>query len=174
VIVVIVVTYIGVAFQKQTKNMTAQLTQSVATMQELRQEVRADQRAWVGLTEATVQPLTGDGGGFTIRLQNTGKTPALDVQVAAAITLEDMEQSFGPRAPNPARGNSAGTLMPGSGYSTDVWFKTSPETMSSLTHDQMRVVKLCPGQLQRCLLGAPYQYHLFLLAQQSLTGDALR
>jgi hypothetical protein len=142
VMVVVVVAYISVAFRRLTNNMTAQLDQSVATMQELRQEVRVDQRAWIGLTEATIQPLTSDGGGFTIKLQNTGKTPALDVQVAAAITLEDIAQPLGPRAPNPAGGSSAGTMMPGSGYTTDVWFRTSPETLSSLAHEETRVVNL--------------------------------
>jgi hypothetical protein len=140
VILTAALTWVGVAFQNQAKNMTAQLTESETSMRELRAEVHADQRAWIGLTEATVQPLTLEGGGFTIKLQNTGKTPALDVQVSDVITVEEIGEAAGIREPGPSAGNSAGTLMPGAGYTTDVWFKTSSDVASSLTHDQLRAV----------------------------------
>ncbi len=106
----------------------------------LQQGMQTDQRAWVGLTEAVVQPLTASGGGFTIKLQNTGKTPALDLQISDIITIEDINQLADLEEPNMTALSSAGTLMPGAVYTTDVWFKTSPDAVSSLTHDQLGAV----------------------------------
>src|SRR5271165_5752395 len=130
----------GIAFQKQMKNVTAQLIQSQTTMRAMEEVVQTDQRPWVGLTDAVVQPLTANGGGFTIKLQNTGKTPALDLQIADVITMEDTDQSAPLQGPNISARNAAGTLMPGAVYTTDVWFNTSPDAVSNLTHDQLRAV----------------------------------
>ena len=140
VIATVAVTYFGVTFQKQMNRVTAQLTQSETTMRIVEEGTRADQRAWVGLTEVIVQPLTANGGGFTIKLENTGKTPALDLQVSDVITVEDIDESAPLQEPNISTHNPAGTLMPGAAYTTDVWFKTSPDAISSLSHDQLRAV----------------------------------
>jgi hypothetical protein len=141
IIVTIAVICFSLSVQKQIKGLSAQLTQSSeARIRVLQEGIRTDQRAWVGLAEATAQPLTADGGGFTIKLQNTGKTPALDLQISDAITMEDIDQSALLQEPNMTARHSAGTLMPGAVYTTDVWFKTSPEAMSSLRHDQLRAV----------------------------------
>ncbi len=139
-ILTVAVTYFGIAFQKQMKNVTTQLIQSEMTMRAVQEGVRGDERAWVGLTETVVQPLTSDGGGFTIRLQNTGKTPALDLQISDVITMEEVDQSEPLHEPNITAHNLAGTLMPGAVYTTDVWFKTSSDTMYRLTHDQLSAV----------------------------------
>jgi hypothetical protein len=139
-ILAVAVTYFGIAFQKQMKNVTAQLIQSEITMRAMQEGVRGDERAWVGLTETVVQPLTSDGGGFTIKLQNTGKTPALDLQISDVITMEEVDQSEPLHEPNITAHNFAGTLMPVAVYMTDVWFKTSPDTMYRLTHDQLSAV----------------------------------
>jgi len=140
VMVMAAVTCLGVAFRNQTQMTTAQLAESAAAMRELRVEVQADQRAWVGLAEATAQPLTADGGGFSIKLQNTGKTPALDVQVSDIVTIEEIAAAVSAREPTPASENSAGSMMPGASYTTDVWFKTSPDALYGLAHDQLRAV----------------------------------
>jgi len=127
----------GISFERQMGKLRTQLTQSSeARTQMLQDEMRTDQRAWVGLTEATVRPLTANGGGFTIKLQNTGKTPALDLQVADVATIEDIDQSGPLQEPNVTA--AAGNLMPGAIYTTDVWFTTSPDAVAGLTRDRLR------------------------------------
>ncbi len=127
----------GISLQRQLGKLHIQLVQSSeATTRMLQDEMRTDQRAWVGLTEATVHPLTANGGGFTIKLQNTGKTPALDLQVADVATIEDIDQSGPQQEPNVTA--SAGTLMPGGVYTTDVWFTTSPDVVAGLSRDRLR------------------------------------
>src|SRR5271167_2785844 len=140
VIAIVAVTLSAVAFQKQAQKLAAQVTQSEAAMKDLREQFRADQRPWIGLTEATLQPLTRNGGGFTIKLQNTGRTPAVDIHISADVRVEDIGQAADLRAPAPASGDSAGTLMPGAAHTTDIWFKTSPDVMSGLARDELRVV----------------------------------
>jgi type II secretory pathway pseudopilin PulG len=137
---IVAVMFSAVAFQKQLQKLGAQLTQSEAAMKALREQMRVDQRPWIGLTETTVQPLTRNGGGFTIKLQNTGKTPAVDLHISAAVRVEDISQAADLQAPDFASGDSAGTLMPGAAYTTDVWYKTSPDAMSGLARDELRVV----------------------------------
>ena len=132
-------TFSAVAFQKA-QQLAAQLTQFEAALKDVRAQIRADQRPWIGLTEATVQPLTRNGGGFNIKLQNTGKTPAVDLRISAAVRVEDIAQAADPQALDPVSGDSAGTLMPGAAYATDIWFKTSPGAMSALARDELRVV----------------------------------
>jgi hypothetical protein len=127
----------GFSLERQLGKLHTQLIQSSeATTRILQDGMRTDQRAWVGLTEATVHPLTANGGGFTIKLQNTGKTPALDLQVADVATIEDVDQSGPQQEPNVT--SSAGTLMPGGVYTTDVWFTTSPDAVAGLTKDRLR------------------------------------
>jgi len=127
----------GISFERQLGKLHTQLIESSEASTRILQEgMRTDQRAWVGLTEATVHPLTANGGGFTIKLQNTGKTPALDLQVADVATIEDNDQSGPQQEPNVTA--SAGTLMPGAVYTTDVWFTTSPDAVSGLTRDRLR------------------------------------
>jgi hypothetical protein len=127
----------GISLERQLGKLHTQLIQSAeATTRIMQDGMRTDQRAWVGLTEATVHPLTANGGSFTIKLQNTGKTPALDLQVADVATIEDLDQSGPQQEPNVTA--SAGTLMPGGVYTTDVWFTTSPDAVSGLTKDRLR------------------------------------
>ena len=140
VIAIVTVTVSVVALQMQAQKLAAQVAQSEAAMKGLREQIRTDQRPWIGLTETTVQPLTRTGGGFTIKLQNTGKAPAVDLRISAAVRVEAMRQAADLRAPDFASGDSAGTLMPGAAYATDVWFNTSPDAMSGLARDELRVV----------------------------------
>ena len=87
-----------------------------------------------------MQPLSPNGGGFTITLQNTGKTAALDLQVSAGVTVEDDDQPAGLQEPSMTARRFLGTLMPGAAYTTDVWFKTSSDAVSRLKRDRVRAV----------------------------------
>ncbi len=127
----------GISLHRQLGKIRGELSElSEARLAALQDEMRTDQRAWVGLTEANVHPLTATSGGFTIKLQNTGKTPALDVQIADVATIEDADQTT--QLQEPTATSSAGTLMPGGVYTTDVWFTTSPDAITALTHDRLR------------------------------------
>jgi len=127
----------GIGLYRQMRKLSAQVTQSSeASRLAIQDGIRTDQRAWVGLTEATVHPLNADGGGFSIKLQNTGKTPATDLQIADVITIEDTDALAPSQEPNIT--TSAGTLMPGAIYTADVWFKTSPEVVAGLTQQRLR------------------------------------
>ncbi|MGA2905980.1 MAG: hypothetical protein ABSD98_19305 [Candidatus Korobacteraceae bacterium] len=129
----------GISFQRQIGKLRTQLTQSSEAMTVAMQEgIRTDQRAWVGLTETAVHPLTANGGRFTIKLQNKGKTPALDLQIADVATIEDLNQSGQVQEPNVT--TSAGALLPGAAYTTDVWFTTSPDALAALANDRLRAV----------------------------------
>jgi hypothetical protein len=138
---IVALTFAAVASHKQEQKLAAQLTQFGIIMMELQEHVRADQRPWIGLTEATVQPLGSDRGGFAIRLQNTGKTPAVGLHISAVVRIEDTGQAADLRNPGSFSSYySAGTLMPGAGYPTDIWFKSSPNAMSGMARDQLRAV----------------------------------
>jgi hypothetical protein len=127
----------GISLHRQMKKLSADVTQSSeANKQAIEAGIQRDQRAWVGLSETTVHPLADGGGGFTIKFQNTGKTPALDMQFADVITIEDTDQVAPSQEPNITA--AAGTLMPGASYSADVWFKTSPEVVTGLTRGKLR------------------------------------
>jgi hypothetical protein len=129
--------FFGISLYRQMRKLSAQVTQSSeASRLAIQDGIRTDQRAWVGLTEATVHPLNGDGGGFTIKLQNTGKTPATDLKIADVITIEDTDALAPLQEPNIT--TSAGTLLPGAVYTADVWFKTSPEVVAGLTQERLR------------------------------------
>ncbi len=81
------------SLQRQVTKLNAQLTgSSEAKMLALQDDIRTAQRAWVGLADASAQPLTNNGGEFTIKLQNTGQTPALDLQIAGAVRVEGIDE----------------------------------------------------------------------------------
>jgi hypothetical protein len=133
--------YFGVGLQKQFRTTAAQAvtaSQNAALMAQA--AARTDQRAWVGLIDATVLPLTSTGGGFTVRLQNTGKTPALDMKLSAVIKLDDIERSSDDEDPTTGVLSPAGTLMPGATFATDVRFQTSPVAVAGLANNQNRAV----------------------------------
>ncbi len=129
------------SLQRQATKLNAQLaSSSEAGMLALQEDIRTAQRAWVGLADASAQPLTNNGGGFTIKLQNTGQTPALDLQIAGAVRVEGMDEPGEPPELTTSAHNPAGTLIPGAAYTTDVWFQASAEAVSGLARDQLRAV----------------------------------
>lgn len=57
-----------------------------------------DQRAWIGISQASAPPPTPNGGfQFNVEISNTGKTPALYVVQQAAWTLVPASPAFDPR-----------------------------------------------------------------------------
>ncbi len=140
-VVAVAAIYFGISMETRIRRIDSQLARMSDGRSLARQGgIETDQQAWVGLVGATLQPLTSDGGGFTITLQNTGKTAALDLQISDVVTIEDRDQSAGLHKPNITAHCSAGTLMPGAMYTTNVWFRTSSDAVSGLTHDQLRAV----------------------------------
>src|SRR5208337_1737044 len=104
------------------------------------ESIQTDQRAWVGLPLPAAYPLSKEGGGFVIKLQNFGKTPARNVLISDYVIIEELDQLSGMQEAASHGPMAAGTLMPGNGFSTEVRFKTSPEGVVSLAQGKVRAV----------------------------------
>lgn len=111
-----------------------------ATLAVAQETTQADQQAWVGLALPTAYPLSKEGGGFAIKLQNFGKTPALNVRITDYVVIEDLNQLDGMQESSSNHPMAAATLMPGSEFGTDIGFKTSPEGVTSLAQGKVRAV----------------------------------
>ena len=74
---------------------------------------RDDQRPWVDLLLTMPEPLTSMGGGFAIRLHNSGTSPAYEVRIHDIIRIEDSSEkpAFPLTEDSPAV--AEGTLLPG-------------------------------------------------------------
>jgi len=116
----------------------ASTSQAAASVAE--ESMQTDQRAWVGLPQPAAYPLSREGGGFVIKLQNFGKTPARNVIISDYVIIEELDQLSGMQEAASHGPMAAGTLMPGSGFSTEVRFKTSPEGVASLAQGRVRAV----------------------------------
>ncbi len=99
-----------------------------------------DQRPWVGLPRPTASPLGKQGGGFVIRLQNFGKTPAINVFITDYVLLETLADLTGMQETADAHPVAVGILMPDDKFDTNVWFKTSPEGVTSVAQGKVRAV----------------------------------
>ncbi len=99
-----------------------------------------DQRAWVGLAQTSLRPITETGGGFTVRIQNSGKTPASSVRVASIIELQKLDELTDVPASEERPQAEAGVLMPGGVVSVPVWFQSSPEAIEDLLAGKVRAV----------------------------------
>src|SRR5271165_6421679 len=113
---------------------------SQAALSAAEESMRGDERAWVGLPLPSAYPLSKQEGGFAIKLHNFGKTPARNVLITDYVVIEDLDQLSGIQEAESHRPISAGTLMPGNEFDTNVWFKTSPEGISSLAQGKVRAV----------------------------------
>ena len=102
--------------------------------------LRDDQRPWISLMQAVPQPVTATGGGFAIKLHNSGKGPALEVRIRDVIRIENTSED--PEFPSidTAPALDHGMLLPGAEFSTSVGFRTSPATMTELRQGSLRVV----------------------------------
>lgn len=99
---------------------------------------RTEQRAWVGMMDAVPMPLRSDGGGFAVKMQNTGWTPAFDVRFSAVITLAGNDTLM--EAEGRGAATTFGILLPGEAYQTEVSFRTSPEAVKALVKHTQRAV----------------------------------
>jgi len=137
-LILILVVFFGITLTRSLSALIAVQRDSQTAALASQQLFRTEERAWVGMVDAVPLPLRNDGGGFTVRIQNTGRTPAFNMQFSAAITLagsEPLTESEGPAAVT-----QLGTLLPGAAYATDVLFRTSPEAMGALVKHQQRAV----------------------------------
>lgn len=140
VLVVILVVFFGVTLSRRLQALTEAQHGSQSAALTSQQLTQTEQRAWVGMVDAVPLPLRSNGGGFTVKVQNTGKTPAFDVQFSAVITFADNEEPREAETPNMGAMTPLGTLLPGAAYTTDVWFRTSPEAVRALLNHQQRAV----------------------------------
>ena len=124
-------------YRSQYQSMANSLQASLSAAEE---SMRSEQRAWVRLQLPTAYPLSREGGGFAIKLQNAGKTPARNVLITDYVAIEDLDQLSGLQEAASHRSIVAGTLTPGDEFDTSVWFKTSPEGISSLAQGKVRAV----------------------------------
>lgn len=99
-----------------------------------------DQRPWIGVLQTIPQSFTQTGGGFTIRLHNSGKSPAFEVRIRDRIRIEDLDEEPSVPVIDTAPAVAAGTLMPGAEFSTSARFRTSTATMAALQIGKVRAV----------------------------------
>ncbi len=104
------------------------------------QSIPMEQQAWIGVSVPQTLPLTADGGGFGVELRNSGKTPGLQTMLTDYVLIEELDRLSGAQEAASYRPVAVGTLMPGSGFSTDVRFKTNAEGIHSLLSAKVRVV----------------------------------
>ena len=127
---------IQLARQEQTLSQLAQSTSKLAaSMLDARS---AEERPWVTLSDLVPQPLSIAPGAFGISLQNTGKTPAVDVKIAATASVVDAPNA----ASLPAIGSVnhvAGTLFPGAQFRSVLDFRPSAPVFTALFRGQARL-----------------------------------
>lgn len=140
VLAVVLVVFFGATLSRRVRALTEAQRSSQSAALASQQLTRTEQRAWVGMMEAVPLPLRPDGGGFSVKVQNTGKTPALDVQFSAVITLADAEKLSNAEASDKGVATPLGTLLPGAAYTTEVLFRTSPEAVRALVKHEQRAV----------------------------------
>ena len=105
------------------------------------QEAKPDEhRPWVSLSQTIPQPLTFTGGGFAIKLHNSGEHPAFEVRVRDVIRIEGNSEQ--PESPLIDRTPALmeGTLLPGGELTVSVRFRTSAATIAALQVGRVRVV----------------------------------
>ncbi len=87
---------------------------SIASDQRSRDQLELSERAWVGIKETILNsPSTERDGGILIGLTNTGKTPALKVQVSGIVRREWGESLTNIVGAEKYPVKSVGILMPG-------------------------------------------------------------
>lgn len=101
---------------------------------------QGEQRAWIGVSLAQAYPLTNKGGGFAVELRNLGKTPVLHASFTDYVVIEELDRLTGAQEAASHPSTSVGTLAPGSGFVTDVWFNTSADGVISLSEGKVRAV----------------------------------
>ena len=126
---------------------------------------REDQRPWVGLLLTMPDPLTSMGGGFAVRLHNSGTSPAFEVRIHDIIHIEESSEKPAFPVIDDAPALAEGTLLPGAEVGTHVAFRTSPATIAALRDGGARVVNYLlvtyedsshqPHRTQQCFSWSP-------------------
>jgi len=101
-----------------------------------------DQRPWVGLLRATPHPLDAAGGGITIQISNTGKSPALNVRIRQVIRVVESDEEPDTRGVETAPMQAAGMLMPGAEFTTKAWLRISPSMVVAIRTGKARSVSV--------------------------------
>jgi hypothetical protein len=97
-----------------------------------------EQRPWVTISDPIPQSLSVAPGSFAVSLQNTGKTPAADVKVAATAQVIEVANASALPAIAPVS-RAAGTLFPRSQFRTVLDFQPSPAAFTALFRGQGRM-----------------------------------
>jgi hypothetical protein len=100
----------------------------------------SDHRPTVSLREAIPLPLTSQGGGFTIKIQNFGQSLALDVRIQDIVRIEALNEVAENPTMDSAPDLAVGTMLPEGEFSTQVGFRTSPQTVAALRDGKARAV----------------------------------
>jgi hypothetical protein len=140
VMIAITVLYLGLQLRKQVWILGQQLQTSIEQARATQESKQLEQRSWVGVAEVVPQPLTATGGAFSISLQNSGKVPALDVNVSGFVLLQDSPQI---RPVNDESGRvqrSAGILFPGAVHKIPIEFRISLPAVAALYRNQTYAV----------------------------------
>ena len=98
------------------------------------------QRPWVGLLQSIPPTLSPTGGTFSIKLQNSGKGPAYQVQIRDVIRIENISDEPEFPAIDAAPALAGQMLVPGAEFSTHVGFRTSAPTIAALREGKLQVV----------------------------------
>lgn len=120
---------IQLARQERTLN---QLLQDGSNLASTLSEARGQElRPWITLSDLVPQPLSTAPGSFAVALQNTGKTPALNVKIAATAQVTDTPNAGGLPPIGPVN-RVSGTLFPGSQFRTVLDFQPSQAVFAAL------------------------------------------
>jgi hypothetical protein len=140
-VIALAVSYLAIQLRKQTQLLTDELAKSSEVLLRAGEETRQlEQRPWVGVADAVAQPLTVTGGAFTLALQNSGKTPALDVHFSGSVMLGDPPRLAAADDASLPVQRSVGVLFPGASYKTILEFRVSLASVAALYRNQVSAV----------------------------------
>ena len=127
---------IQLARQEQTLTQLAQGTSKLAAS--LSDARVTQERPWLTLSDLAPQALSVAPGSFGMSVQNTGKTPAVDVKISATAQVVD----FANAASLPAIGavnRTVGTLFPGAQFRSVLDFRPPAPVFTALFRGQGRL-----------------------------------
>ena len=91
----------------------------------------------MGIAETIPQPLTATGAAFNLTIQNSGKTPALDIRISGTIGLQQVSSSnIGPEVASAAVLRSLGPLLPNGIYKHRLEFRIPLRLVVALYRNQ--------------------------------------
>jgi len=140
-VIALAVLYLAIQIRKQAQILTDELAKSSEALVRAGEETRRlEQRPWVGVADAVAQPLTRTGGAFTLTLQNSGKTPALDVHFSGSVMLGDSPQLTAANEATAPVQWSTGMFFPGAVHKTVLEFRVPLASVAALYRNQVRAI----------------------------------